>query len=253
MGLVRRLADKGLAFCYVANIALLIAAYCWVYFDGRSVNTFNTVQAKISARDLGDPVRIVANASTHRLLLLAGAAFVVITLLQMFIGLFFGGPRFRSMRMWMAFVAVAAGWLAFAVSWPDIYWLGQKHRLLPYLPAADSLSSKLKTNWPTQDGDSPELGPFLAYPQGAATIVLPLKSTTFPNSDLRFLAIANSGGAMRFQLGGEECGAWLERRTNGTTPTPFKDGLETRYIVERSELIAPGWFLVHYDAVTGGP
>jgi hypothetical protein len=93
----------------------------------------------------------------------------------------------------------------------------------------------------------PGVGPFLAYPKGDPTTVLPLRQITFPDTALRFAAIERTrDGAIRFELAGDEAGAWLERRAVDRPPGPFKSGLDMNYNVSRTARLAPHWFLVRY-------
>ena len=94
-----------------------------------------------------------------------------------------------------------------------------------------------------------EVGPFLAYPKGNPTTVLPLQTITFPNTKLQFSAIERTkDGTIRFELSGKERGAWLEWRADDNAPAAFVGGLETSYNVTRQERLAPRWFLVRYRA-----
>jgi hypothetical protein len=93
----------------------------------------------------------------------------------------------------------------------------------------------------------PGIGPYLAYPKGGPTLVLPLKWITFPETDLRFSAVERSSDdVIRFELAGNEAGAWLEWRADDRPPQPFKSGLEMHYNVSRHERLAPHWYLVRY-------
>jgi hypothetical protein len=91
------------------------------------------------------------------------------------------------------------------------------------------------------------VGPYLAYPKGGPTTILPLHWITFPDTSLRFSAIERTAdGAIRFQLAGSEAGAWLEWRADDRAPMPFKSGLDMHYNVGRQQRLAPRWFLVRY-------
>ena len=133
--------------------------------------------------------------------------------------------------------------------WPAVCWIGQQHRVGRLVSAAESTVSGLKSNWPTMDGELPEVGPFLAYPSSAPTALLPLSEAAFPNTRVPFSAVERTGDeAMRFELAGSEVGAWLEWRADASEPQSFVGGLETHYDVERFAGIAPHWFLVRYRA-----
>jgi hypothetical protein len=86
------------------------------------------------------------------------------------------------------FLTLASGWLGYGVSWQEVYWRGQQWRLKPVLAQAESLAKHLASNWPKEDGDLPQVGPYLAYPKGGPTTILPLHWITFPNTSLWLVA-----------------------------------------------------------------
>jgi hypothetical protein len=181
------------------------------------------------------------------------ATVVACTLFAMLCGLFIGERRYRSTRAWLAFMTLACGWLGFLVTWPDVYWLGQQRRMAAALQPVERLAQELSQNWPTEDGNLAGIGPYLAYPKGGPTTLLPLRWITFPGSALGFSAIERTAdGVIRFELAGDEVGAWLEWRSDDRPPQPFKSGLEVDYNVAREARLAPRWFLVRYKPVALG-
>jgi hypothetical protein len=252
---LRRLAHWTLVVAWTVNALLLAAAFAWVYSDGKSRATIELLLRKTS---FDEPVSISGIFDSLRLGLnmffsTCAAAIALLTLLVMFGGLFVGGQRFRSTRTWLLFTALVAGWHGFIVSWPEVYWRGQQRRVTPVLAEAEQLARYLDAHWPVEDGELEDVGPFLAYPKGAPTILLPLRWITFPDTSLRFSAVENSiDGTIRFELAGDETGAWLEWRRDEREPTDFSSGLETRYKIGRKQQLAPHWYLVHYDVATIG-
>jgi len=253
-GVVRRIVDRCLAISWYVNAVLLLSAFAWIYWDARSRRIIELSREWVTGTpavlsEIGERVRNGPFIG----IISAGVLIAGISLALMLLGLFLGGQRFRSMRRWMLFMALVAGWLGLAVSWPEVYWLGQLHRFKPTLAAAEAMVHRLQADWPEEDGDLPEIGPFLAYPKGAPTTILPLRWITFPQSELRFSAIERTkDGALRFELAGDEAGAWLEWRPNDEKPEPFLSGLDTAYHVTRQQKIAPHWFLVRYRTSAGG-
>jgi hypothetical protein len=192
-----------------------------------------------------DPARIGWDATA----VTVGAAIAAVTLLVMFGSLFAGTPRFRTTRFWLVFTAITCGWLGLLVGWPNLYWLGQQVRVRSELASIATLAQELNQNWPVEDGEYPNLGMYLAYPKGAPRTMLLLGDATFPNSSLSVSAIERTAdGAIRFELSGNERGAWLEWRADDTPPESFVGGLESNYQVARHERLAPQWFLVRYRA-----
>jgi hypothetical protein len=135
------------------------------------------------------------------------------------------------------------------IAWPEIYWAGQQRRMMSVLAPVEAMARSLEVNWPREDGDLPGIGPYLAYPKGGPTTILPLRWITFPGTSLRFTAIERTNdGAIRFELAGAEAGAWLEWRPRDDSPRSFHSGLETNYYVTRGQRLSPRWYLVRYRA-----
>jgi hypothetical protein len=249
---LRRLAHWMLGFAWILNALLLIVAFVWVYADGQSRITMVRLIRKASFRESTSFARVVDSLqSGEAIFFLAFAtAIVLLTLIAMFGGLFIGGSRFRTMRTWLLFTALVAGWLGFFSTWEDVYWRGQQRRIAPVLAEAEKMARYLDANWPFEDGELAGVGPFLAYPKGAPTVLLPLRWITFPDTSLRFSAVENStDGTIRFELAGDETGAWLEWRRDERVPRDFTGGLEAHYRVGRTQQLAPHWYLVRYQSM----
>jgi hypothetical protein len=240
-----------LASIWAANLALVAAAFVWVYGWGQSRGILELVHRASVAGSL-DPsfiVRDPARLESGVTIVEAIAAFVACSLAVMLGSLLLGPLRFRTTRMWLIFTGLACGWLGFVMTWPAVYWIGQQHRSSKLVSAAETTVTALQSHWPTMDGEISEVGPFLAYPASAPAALLPLSGATFPNTSVAFSAVERTGDdAMRFELAGSEVGAWLEWRRDDSAPQPFIGGLQTQYDVERFSRIAPHWFLVRYRA-----
>jgi hypothetical protein len=245
----RSIAYYAVIVSWAVNITLLIAAVAWIFFSGTSVRTIQQVE-----RDLGTvrpPIAFemddYARKSTSVTVVELAALIAEGTLIIMLASLFIGGARFRTMRMWLLLTTIGCGWLGIIVAWPEIYWRGQQHRVTAVIQSAEIVAKELQANWPRDDGDTPDLGTFQAYPVGDPTTLVPLRGTTFPDTSQQFTLVDRSAdGAIRFRLGGSELGAWLEWRPNDSEPTSFVGGLRTSYSVTRTTRLAPHWFLVRY-------
>jgi hypothetical protein len=244
------IAGRVLSLAWLLNAVLLVVAFAWTYLSGDSL-------ARMSA--LGNRLGLTDNAATDVSLwyqsdvtkAVSIATVVACTLLAMLCGLFIGERRYRSTRAWLAFMALVCGWQGFLVTWPDVYWLGQQRRMAAVLQPVERLAQELSQNWPKEDGNHSGIGPYLAYPKGGPTTLLPLRSVTLPDTALGFSAIERTeDGVIRFELAGDEVGAWLEWRSDDRPPQPFKSGLEVDYNVTRRARLAPQWFLVRYRVVT---
>jgi hypothetical protein len=250
---LRRLAHRTLAITWIVNALLLVTAFVWVYTDGQSRSMMERLIRKASFQESISFARVYDSLQAGEAIffLVFAAAIALLTLFAMFGGLFIGGSWFRSMRTWLLFTALVAGWLGFIASWPDVYWSGQQRRVAPVLAEAEKMARYLDAHWPVEDGELAGVGPFLAYPKGAPTVLLPLRWISFPDTDMRFSAVENSiDGTIRFELAGDETGAWLEWRRDELAPGDFTGGLETRYQVGRAQQLAPHWYLVRYNAAS---
>jgi hypothetical protein len=243
--------DLLISASWAINAVLLVAAFGWIFFYGESRETIALIVRAVAPAGststvvIRDPSRLGMGVSAG----LVAIAFVLCTSLAMLASLFLGRGRLRTTRTWLIFTAIICGWLGLIVSWPAIYWFGQQRRIEAVLPAARSLVESLRDHWPKVDSYLPELGPFLAYPISAPSVLLPLRSVTFAKTETPFSAVERSGDeAMRFELSGVEAGAWLEWRGRGDEPRSFVGGLDTKYELTKVARLAPEWFLVRYRA-----
>lgn len=250
-----RLVRSALAAAWIGNVGLLIAGFAWVSLCGRSIETIEQVQSLLlvgeggAAAAIRNPSRIDRGATAAIRALIAAA----VSMLAMFAGLLAGTKHFRNLRMWLAFTAVACGWLGLATIWPQVHWWGQRMRVgADFAPFAELVRS-LHSDWPADDGEHPALGMFIAYPQGEQRTMLMLYNTSIAGSKQTISAIERTGpDVIRFELAGDERGAWLEWRADDSAPEPFTSVLSGAYAVQRAERLAPHWFLVRYRAAATG-
>lgn len=253
----KRVLRYVLTAAWIANVAVLLAAFWWVYFEPRSLQTMQSFQkplASVPTLLSFEKIKSIATSRPMVGIVAIAAVTAMITVIAMALGTMMGGRRFRTLRMWLAFTAIFAGWLTFLVAWQDVYWHGQQRRMRPVLRHAETMARFLEMSWPEDDGELTGIGPFLAYPKGKPTTIMPLKWVTIPNTLLRFSTVERTDpNVIGFELTGDEAGAWLEWRGDDHAPEAFKSGLDTRYNVGRYTRLAPHWFLVRYTyAGVGG-
>jgi hypothetical protein len=244
-----RVAFGVLTSAWLVNALLIVGAIAWIYLDGRSSSVLDILHEKIGfGTELVDATARSAEVRAKAsLTLIATICVAGCTLLAMFIGLFIGPPRFRSIRAWLLFTMFVGGWLGTAIAGPEIYWLGQQRRLAGVLAPVETLARQLSANWPVEDGDLPSIGPYLAYPKRLPTCLLPLRFVEFPETNLKFSAVERTiDGTIRFELAGDELGGWLEWRADDFEPSTFVGGLEAKHTKTRSVALAPRWYLVRY-------
>jgi hypothetical protein len=227
---------------------LSFAAICvWILVDGRfpqTVDVFHTVFLQRAIYPFLNGV----SWFTDRLPYLALLGLLAIgSGVGVFVCLFFGARAHRRLRMWFAFTVLAAAWLTLGVTWREMAWQSQRFRLQSRLSGLDSIAASLLVNWPAVDGEHPELGLYMAYPQGDPSMLLLLTTPKIGRAEIAISGIEKSAsGGLRFQLAGSESGSWLEWYPAGTKPESFQGGLMTQYQLERSAPLADGWYLVRY-------
>lgn len=160
--------------------------------------------------------------------------------------LFAGAEQHRRLRAWFAFTLLVAGWLTLFVAWREFAWQGQRMRLWTQLDEYEPVAASLNEKWPSGDGELPNVGAFMAYPQGKPRTLLVLaQSESQPGTS--FSAVErDDDGSLKFELAGDETGSWLEWHPAGSTPDNFTGGLENTYTRGRSAPLGNGWYLVRY-------
>jgi hypothetical protein len=162
-------------------------------------------------------------------------------------GLYIGPARHRGLRSWFGLTLLVAVALALWSAWPELSWRGQIHRFSRQLSELDSAATQLLATWPTSDGQSAALGPFLAYPTDSPTTILALKGAVIPNSTIAYSQIERTGNkGLRFAITGNDPGAWLEWHADGSRPASFVGGLLQSHTIDRFASLGRSWFLVRY-------
>lgn len=211
------------------NVFLLVAIYGWVLSSGRSHAVMRSMPV-----DAGIVPAVVLG-------LILGS------LTGIFLALFKGPPRYRTLKAWLGFTALVSVWCALAVSWQGVHWFGQTVRLRADVDAYKAVAEELRENWPGQDGRTPLLGPFTAYPISNPQTLLLLGIVGVPGADAPLVAVERlEQGALSFQLAGSEAGAWLEWHPPGSIPKSFVGGMQNGFVLLRQTQLRPGWYLVRY-------
>jgi len=190
-----------------------------------------------------------AESENIRWLPLLGAGLVGATFLTMLIGLWRGRRQSCSLQAWLILIFLVCGWLAAWLGRQDLYWYGHALRVSSEVSAATQLAKALDENWPSGDGDYPELGVVLGYPK-ENPVSLILAGEPVPIGKLRIVAVEKSmdGKTLRLQLANPNHDTWLVRGEERTDMTEFVNGFDTRYSAKRSRRLSGEWFLVRYDS-----
>ncbi len=241
----RTLADRVLAILWRLNFAVVLLAFVWVFVDplaprifggveGHFIPGANAADADLNAR----PWRTVG--------LVMSIGFAVFSAVFLFVGLFRGPARHRTTRSWLRLTSLAALWLGLLVSWREIAWAGDRWRVGLQLESFERVAAGLRAAGPIGYGKFPELGQFAAYSNEENTTLL-MESLDTPPGRAPVVSLERSKrGALRFQLGGDYTGDWLEWHPLGSRPESFTDGLDARHELQRASQIADEWFLVRY-------
>ncbi len=225
-----------------ANGLLLLAFLGWVLFFDGSRTAITDVEG------FATQVAKAENASIRWLPFL-GAGLVGATFLTMLIGLWRGRRESRSLRAWLILIFLVCGWLAAWLGRQDLYWYGHARRVSSEVSAATQLAKALDENWPSGDGDYPELGIVLGYPK-ENPVSLILAGEPVPIGKLRIVAVEKSrdGKILRLQLANPNHDTWLVRCKERTGRTEFVNSFDTHYSAKRSRQLSGEWFLIRYDS-----
>ncbi len=248
---VRKVLGVDPVWFWAINLAGVVTAVLWLLLDPRleaSVDWWRFEHAWVSSattiRDMGDWWWLGLRNRTAVILL----AIVCGSTLFMFLGLWFGPLKSRSLRAWILAVSFVGLWIAILTSWQEIAWVGKQRRLRRVIGEFEQVAVDLQNNWPAADAERPIIGPFMAYPvHGPRTLIL-LTLPEFENTKTSVSVIEGSRDAIRFELVGAERGDWLEWHPDGSSPDSFLGGLGEPYTIQRYQKLDRHWYLVRYKS-----
>jgi hypothetical protein len=232
---------------WIVNLAAFVAICVWILKDGRFPQVVDGLRAVVLQRDEIVPAVNVTSWIKGVQYLALLSLLALGSVIGIFGCLFFGAREHRRVRSWLAFTVLAAAWLTLTVTWREMAWQSQRARMQSRLSGLDSVAASLLADWPTADGERPEIGPFMAYPQGDPKMLLLLTTPKIGRAEVAISGIEKSAsGGLRFQLAGNEAGSWLEWQPSGIAPESFRGGLMTEYQLEPVSPLAESWFLARY-------
>ena len=247
LGALRELPPR---YVWWVNVSLMGAVVVWALADPHFVSTARAAGSWAAGWFSGEP-SAVENAPTlpdepavaFALVSVAIAA----SLLRLAVGLFGRCQQFRSLRALLVFTALTGGWFALAVQSSEIAWQGKRLRLSGHLAEFEALARPLRSGWPSRDGDSPELGPYMAYPIARPSTLILLTPPEISGSGASVCAVERMPeGGLLFQLSGAEAGDWLAWHPDSAQPKSFVGGLGDRHALVDSLELGRGWYLVRY-------
>lgn len=243
------IASSALTLLWCANVVALIGATAWIFVDPRVAQHLAAEEHKLTAPFQGPNAGVVDPVdptSPRAFAITIIACIVLASLVALGAALFFGPPERRRVRSWLGLTTLVALWLGLAVGWRDLSWAGTRWRLDRQLAAFQPLADELAADWPTDDGALPGLGQFSAYPVGRPRMLMLIAADPAATHAPIAAVERSDAGALRFQLAGQETGAWLEWHPAGSTPASFTGGLDDPHDLAKSAPLSEHWFATRY-------
>ena len=235
---------------WIINLALAAGIAGWILLDARfeaSVDWFryHTFQSgdDLLLRDMGDWWWLKLRNTTT----IAIASVALVSNLLMFAGLAMGSRWQRSITSWLLATSLVAIWLALALHWEDVAWIGKRYRIERFVRELAPIAENLNRDWPRCDGEREPIGPFMAYPASSPRTLILLTLPELQSGSTTFGVVEGGRGIVRFELVGVERGDWLEWHPSGTEPESFWSGLGEHYQLDKSQSLDNQWFLVRYQ------
>lgn len=156
---------------------------------------------------------------------------------------------FRSLKSLLVLTAISAAWFGLAAGANSLVWQGKRTRLMWQIPELERIVTPLKQRWPERDGSLDPIGPFMAYPFGAPTVLILMQPPEVVSDELSISAIERrDSGALLLQLGGTVGDDWVEWHPESSSPNSFCGGLSDFHEFESSTTLGDGWYLVRYES-----
>ncbi|GAA4439420.1 hypothetical protein [Bremerella cremea] len=236
---------------WLLNAAVLISLAGWIIYDARVTATWNQLEF-----DLGLTSDVAAQDDTANWLLVRSKVVVLATIVTlsiisfvvMALGMVAGSRGYRTLASMMVVLSLTCCWLALVSNWEEMVWTGRRLRIDTHIAAFEPIVESLRQDWPSQDGDREELGPFMAYPADKPMTLLLLTTPPIADDGPTFSSVEKSpSGAIRFQLSGNERGVWLEWHPTDDVPASFIGGLQEPHHLQRAISLGDGWYLARYQ------
>lgn len=231
--------------------AALVMSVCWVTLDPLFPQLVKAAGQSASAPSEFDYHQMFSELGITRPLLLIGLLAVVfvsmIRTLDIMLRRSANDTSLRSVKAWLLLTTIVAFWCSLWINADAIAWQGKRIRITTQIDALERIASPLRRSFPTEDGELPNLGPFMAYPFGRPSTLILLQSPTLNRRSIVIGAVQRTAsGAILLQLHGADGGGWVEWHPPASYPDSFVGGLGDCYQLESSFTIGRGWHLVRY-------
>ena len=163
--------------------------------------------------------------------------------------MFWGPLACRSIKYAAALIVCCAAWLSLQHHWQQVSWWGHRHRMQPTVSFLEQIAADLTQDWPSNDGQHPRFGPFMAYPIGRPSTLILLKPAATDEQGMWLAAIDRDprDGTLRFELSDGYQTLWLEHPSGTDShPESFTNGIGARYDLETWIKVNPAWRLSRY-------
>lgn len=232
------------------QIVLWMLSFVWLIVDPfaeRLASTFLGSLHAVSPLELASQAVSIAGG-TRTVAFGLGMLAVVVGLVFEFGQLCLRRGRPATIRQLLFLMAAIAMWCALIRGYEEVAWQGKRLRSNSRVQALDRLALSLHQDWPTDDGELEGLGPFTAYPFSQPSVILLLTPYPLAGTNTVVAAVERSPeGGLRFQLGGDDGGDWLEWHADGSLPRSFTGGLANEHHLRKYVRLSDDWFLVRYE------
>ncbi len=238
-------------------VLLSLAMTTWMFCDGRfyaAIPDWLRNPSWVPLSDLAVQSSQIKSPFTFRPQLFHGLLWTTWAVLASIgLHLIVGPGSTRNIRSLLGITAIFAYWLFLGRECESIVELGRSTRLALQVSAIDRLAHDIDTNWAELcEPDSTcstdlKLSNLLAYPTSNPRMCMFAGSFQVPQSNVEISSIERTEGeALRFQLGGEHLGYWIEKRWDGRWPRSFQSGLEYTFTPTKITQIHDSLYLVRY-------
>jgi hypothetical protein len=238
-------------------LLLSLAMTNWMLWDGRfytAIPEWIGNSSWIPLSDFAIKSSNIRPPTTLRLQLFNGLLLATLAVIAS-IGLHLikGPASTRNIRSILGLTAIIAYWLFLGRECESIVELGRSTRLSMQVSAIEHFAQEVDANWkelcePNSTCSTDlKLSNLLAYPVSNPRMCMFAGSFRLPQSTIEISSIERTEGeSIRFQLGGEHLGYWIEKRWDGRWPQTFRSGLEYSMTPIKISQIKDTLYLVRY-------
>ena len=229
----------------------LVGIVAWAMLDVRFELFLNQMRGEVGWHT-GSLAEVIKTMGFLRVVGITSAALVaLVTLGMLFLRSLWthSETKSRSIASLLSLTLIVAIWCSLAIHHTSLAWQGKRIRLAVEMQRLESVAELLRQDWPQQDGELPEIGPFMAYPLGRPTTLVLLQAPPVSGDSLWIAAIERRrDGALLLQLSGSHHDDWVQWHPPESRPSSFVGGLCDSHHMQSSAKLGYGWYLVRYQS-----